>query len=70
MSLRSLELVVRMEGQEVARVFNLDSDSWASSTENLAELLGDSVIRGLQDKPDILKGMLLTLFEKIDKARK
>ena len=70
MGLKTLELSVKMDGCEVSRSFRLADDESLFSQEELAEMLGDLVVRGLSDKPDIIKGMLFTLLEKVEAKRK
>lgn len=70
MSLKSLELCLRMEGCEVSRNFNLTTEGASFTTDELVEILGDSIVRGMNDKPDIIKGMLCKLFDEVEAKRK
>lgn len=68
MDLKTLELVLRLDGKEISRNFGLSenpSKDWAA--EDIAEFIGEAIVHLMVSKPEIVKGMLIKL---LDEARK
>lgn len=70
MGLRSLSLSLTMDGVTVERPFGLSQDETVLTKEELVEALTTSILHGFNNKPDLLKGMLTSLLDDVEKQRK
>lgn len=65
MPTRKLEVVLRIGKTEVAREYSISDHAIIHNDDDLIEALAISLSRGFTDKPDIIKGMLISLLEKL-----
>lgn len=72
MGLKSLALSLTMDGETVVvdRSFGISIDETVMNKDELVEALSVSILRGLNDKPEILKGMLHSLLDGVEKQRR
>lgn len=65
MAIIKLEVVLRIGKNEVVREYTVSDHAIIHNDDDLVEALAISIGKGFSDKPDIIKGMLLSLIEKI-----